>query len=125
MRAADGVYSMSDESMIIASLLRAVDAAPMDVPLRLLLVNHLLDAGRNDEAISQLSVILGQEPNCVPALLAMQRALSTSPAPPSDDGYDWDRAARNLADSVPPERRGKALGAVMGAFSVAAVLGVP
>jgi predicted MFS family arabinose efflux permease len=30
-----------------------------------------------------------------------------------------------IADAVPPERRGKALGAVMGAFSVASVLGVP
>jgi predicted MFS family arabinose efflux permease len=30
-----------------------------------------------------------------------------------------------VADLVPPERRGKALGAVMGAFSVASVLGVP
>ena len=94
---------MSDDAEIIASLLRAVEAAPVDGPLRLLLVNHLLDAGRNDEAISHLSVILGQEPNSVPALLAMRRALSTSPAPPSDDGYDWDRAARDLADAVPPE----------------------
>lgn len=30
-----------------------------------------------------------------------------------------------LADAVPPQRRGRALGAVMGAFSVASVLGVP
>jgi predicted MFS family arabinose efflux permease len=30
-----------------------------------------------------------------------------------------------VADAVPPERRGKALGAVMGVFSVASVLGVP
>ena len=30
-----------------------------------------------------------------------------------------------VADLVPPERRGKAMGAVMGAFSLAAVLGVP
>jgi predicted MFS family arabinose efflux permease len=30
-----------------------------------------------------------------------------------------------VADAVPPERRGRALGAVMGAFSVASVLGVP
>jgi len=30
-----------------------------------------------------------------------------------------------LADAIPPERRGRALGAVMGAFSVASVLGVP
>src|SRR5690606_10505188 len=30
-----------------------------------------------------------------------------------------------IADSVPPERRGKAMGAVMGAFAVASVLGVP
>jgi AAA+ superfamily predicted ATPase len=102
-----GVYSVSDEAKIITSLLRAVEAAPMDGALRLLLVDHLLDAGRNDEAISQLSVILGQEPNCVPALVAMRRALSTSPAPPSDDGHDWDRAARNLADAVPPGYAGE------------------
>lgn len=94
---------MSDEmTLIIASLSRAVDAAPTDGPLRLLLVDHLLDAGRNDEAIAHLSVILGQEPNSAPALLAMRRALSTSPAPPPDDGDDWDRAARNLTDAVPP-----------------------
>jgi predicted MFS family arabinose efflux permease len=30
-----------------------------------------------------------------------------------------------VADAIPPERRGKAMGAVMGAFSVAQVLGVP
>lgn len=30
-----------------------------------------------------------------------------------------------VADTVPPERRGKALGALMGAFSAASVLGVP
>jgi predicted MFS family arabinose efflux permease len=30
-----------------------------------------------------------------------------------------------IADAVPPERRGRAMGAVMGAFSVASVLGVP
>ena len=30
-----------------------------------------------------------------------------------------------VADAVPPERRGRAMGVVMGAFSVAAVLGVP
>ncbi len=30
-----------------------------------------------------------------------------------------------IADVVPPERRGKAMGAVMGAFSIASVLGVP
>ena len=30
-----------------------------------------------------------------------------------------------VADVVPPERRGKAMGAVMGAFSVASVIGVP
>jgi predicted MFS family arabinose efflux permease len=30
-----------------------------------------------------------------------------------------------IADTVPPERRGKAIGAVMGAFSIASILGVP
>src|SRR6185369_3382897 len=30
-----------------------------------------------------------------------------------------------ISDVIPPERRGRALGAVMGAFSVASVLGIP
>ena len=30
-----------------------------------------------------------------------------------------------IADVVPPARRGRAMGAVMGAFSIASVLGVP
>ena len=30
-----------------------------------------------------------------------------------------------LTDAVPPERRGRAIGKVMGAFAVAAVVGVP
>ncbi|WP_336145447.1 MFS transporter, partial [Klebsiella pneumoniae] len=30
-----------------------------------------------------------------------------------------------VADVIPPERRGRAMGAVMGAFSVASILGVP
>src|SRR5438105_12040570 len=30
-----------------------------------------------------------------------------------------------IADAVPPERRGRAMGAVMGSFSVASVIGVP
>jgi predicted MFS family arabinose efflux permease len=30
-----------------------------------------------------------------------------------------------IADAIPPQRRGRAMGAVMGAFSVASVLGVP
>src|SRR4029077_5516658 len=30
-----------------------------------------------------------------------------------------------IADEIPPERRGRALGAVMGAFSAASVVGVP
>jgi predicted MFS family arabinose efflux permease len=34
-------------------------------------------------------------------------------------------ASAIIADSIPPERRGRALGAIMGAFSVASVLGIP
>jgi predicted MFS family arabinose efflux permease len=34
-------------------------------------------------------------------------------------------ALATIADTVPPERRGRALGAVMGAFSLASVIGVP
>jgi predicted MFS family arabinose efflux permease len=34
-------------------------------------------------------------------------------------------ASAIIADAIPPERRGRAMGAVMGAFSVASVLGIP
>ena len=73
---------------LIASLRRAVEAAPADVPLRLHLAELLLGADRAAEAVPHLGVALGQEPTSAQALELMRRALGApatpaSPAPPS------------------------------------------
>jgi AAA+ superfamily predicted ATPase len=73
---------------LIASLRRAVEAAPADVPLRLHLAELLLGADLAAEAVPHLGVALGQEPTSAQALELMRRALGTpaapaSPAPPN------------------------------------------
>ena len=78
---------MADEPLI-ASLRRAVEAAPADVPLRLHLAELLLGVDRADEAVPHLGVALGQEPASPRALDLMRRALAApaapaSPAPPA------------------------------------------
>jgi AAA+ superfamily predicted ATPase len=66
---------------LIASLRRAVEAAPTDLPLRLHLAELLLDAGSGDEAVPHLGVVLAQEPGSSRALELMRRALGTPAAP--------------------------------------------
>jgi len=73
---------------LIASLRRAVEAAPADVPLRLHLAELLLGADRAAEAVPHLGVALGQEPTSAQALELMRRALGApaapaAPAPPN------------------------------------------
>jgi len=121
-----------DGSPLIDSLRKAVDAAPQDVPLRLHLAGLLLDAGATAEAISHLGVVLAADPACAAALELMQRAVGgarpaaqqpapqptqqpapppavAQPAPPAQrssgpdlEDFDWDAAARDLGDIVPP-----------------------
>jgi AAA+ superfamily predicted ATPase len=73
-------YPVADVPLI-ASLRRAVEAAPADLPLRLHLAELLLGAGRAPEAVPHLGVVLGQEPGSGRALELMRQALGT-PAPP-------------------------------------------
>ena len=78
---------MADEPLI-ASLRRAVEAAPADVPLRLHLAELLLGVDRAQEAVPHLGVALGHEPSSAHALELMRRALAApaSPAPPNGAG---------------------------------------
>lgn len=108
---------MSSESLI-ASLERAVAAAPHDPALRLHLAELLTEAGRGGEAVSHLAVVLQQDPHSESARGLMARALggpsapiapapdSTAPdatAPGSDTGgFDWREAESDLGSSVPP-----------------------
>jgi SpoVK/Ycf46/Vps4 family AAA+-type ATPase len=119
-----------DGSPLIESLRKAVEAAPQDVPLRLHLAGLLLDTGAGAEAISHLGVILASDPNCGEALDLMHRAVSgggairpatanaasapgavapAAPAAPAQrsgepdlDAFDWDAAARDLGEILPP-----------------------
>jgi len=71
---------VADEPLI-ASLRRAVEAAPADVPLRLHLAELLLGVDRAGEAVPHLGVALGHEPASAHALELMRRALAAPAAP--------------------------------------------
>ena len=70
------------DSPLIASLRRAVEAAPADLPLRLHLAELLLGEDRGDEAVSHLGVVLGREPGSARALELMRQALTVPRAAP-------------------------------------------
>jgi predicted MFS family arabinose efflux permease len=74
-------------------------------------------------AVSMIGLVLGTAAAGfawdLPSLLAARVIAGTFGGPASSI------ALSIIADAVPPERRGKALGAVMGAFAAASVLGVP
>jgi AAA+ superfamily predicted ATPase len=102
---------MSEEeqdSPLIASLRRAVAAAPEDVPLRLHLARLLLDAGRGTEAVAEIAGALQRAPDSAEARALMAEAV-TGPAPapqaksqPQPQGFDWERAEGEVADVVAP-----------------------
>jgi len=92
------------DNQLIASLARAVQAAPTDVPLRLHLAELLIGEGRPDDAVQHLGVALGQEPTSATALDLMRRALGSAPAAPAGQ---TEKAAdpgdpSASADQVPP-----------------------
>lgn len=96
-----------DESLI-ASLTSAVEAAPDDVPLRLHLAGLLVDAGRGQEAVTHLGVVLAREPESATARDLMGRALAPGspptpePDPSPEEGVDWNSLEEDFGDSVQP-----------------------
>jgi SpoVK/Ycf46/Vps4 family AAA+-type ATPase len=94
------------------------------VPLRLHLAEMLLAAGNLADAVTEAAAALQREPTSEQARALMRRALDGTvrpaqpvpPTPPSQpaqpsqsaqpspgvDGFDWDAAARDLGDIVPP-----------------------
>jgi SpoVK/Ycf46/Vps4 family AAA+-type ATPase len=105
-----------DEPVLIASLRRAVDAAPNDVALRLHLAGQLVEAERTDEAVGHLSLVLAADPGSVPARSLMAVALASPPqsseqpaeevgswATSSDAArFDWSQAEAEVGDLVEP-----------------------
>jgi AAA+ superfamily predicted ATPase len=116
---------MSDDSPLIQSLRKAVEAAPADVPLRLHLAELLLDAGRQDTAVAEVAVALQHAPGDTQARELMMRAMavpqrttSSAPVPAAETrtsgqetaqtpeerraGFDWRAAEEQVGDVVPP-----------------------
>ncbi len=116
---------MTDDPAI-AAIRRAVASAPKDVPLRLHLAQLLVESGRPDEAIGELSVVLGADPVHRGARELMAKALGApmagqhpdSPAPPNSPvapdptredvstpvsgAFDWTAAEDQLGDLAAP-----------------------
>lgn len=98
---------MPDEPPLIQSLRAAVAAAPADVPLRLHLAQLLLEADRSDEAVAEAAVALQHAPGDAQARGLMARAMGAPPPAPaqlpgSRAGFDWEAAAEQVGDVVPP-----------------------
>src|SRR3984885_4487303 len=90
---------------LIASLRKAVEAMPDDVPLRLHLATMLLQAGQRDEAVRHLGAVLQRDPASADALrLLSSEQKVVPPAQPDATGsqvYDWSQAENDLRDVVP------------------------
>ncbi len=107
---------------LIASLRRAVAAAPDDLLLRLHLAQVLLDGGSTAAAVTECAEVLSRDPGSAPARVLMLAALSPPapeaagehPAPlaaaPSDHGapvqetggFDWSAAEAQVDDIAGP-----------------------
>ncbi|HQG11726.1 MAG TPA: ATP-binding protein [Dermatophilaceae bacterium] len=99
---------------LIASLAKAVEAAPTDVALRLHLAELLLADGQLDAALGHCATALQQDPASGSARALMGRALGGIPqpqtGPPAEatpvesapaDGFDWKAAESEVKDIAP------------------------
>jgi SpoVK/Ycf46/Vps4 family AAA+-type ATPase len=100
------------DSSLIESLTAAVASRPEDVPLRLHLVGLLLDAGRQQEAISHAAQALQYAPDSAAARDLMARAIgapapapaepAAQPEPVAESEMDWRAYEEQLSDVIPP-----------------------
>jgi AAA+ superfamily predicted ATPase len=74
---------MEPDPTVLASLRKAVEAMPDDVPLRVHLATLLLQAGQRDEAIRHVGAVLQRDPGNTEALALLQRPAAPAPSPPA------------------------------------------
>ncbi|UIN31475.1 AAA family ATPase [Microbacterium binotii] len=102
------------EDPVIDALARAVAAAPTDAELRLHLAAVLLDRGRTERALAEVSTVLAAEPGNARARAMIARILQ-DPAPvspasapqapdsaPGDTGFDWSAAEAEVGHIAQP-----------------------
>jgi SpoVK/Ycf46/Vps4 family AAA+-type ATPase len=93
---------------LIEALQRAVAVTPGDHTLRLHLAQLLVDAGRGPEAIEHAATVLQDDPDSAAARVLMTQALGGAAEPPKpaeprgSQDFDWQAAAEDLGDAVPP-----------------------
>lgn len=107
---------MTDDALL-ASLARAVEAAPDDAALRLHLADLLVSRGRGAEAVPHVAQVLAADPSHAGAQDLMRRALGQPPAavepqaaiahgevaaPGGPDDFDWERADDEMRELVEP-----------------------
>jgi SpoVK/Ycf46/Vps4 family AAA+-type ATPase len=97
------------DDAIIESLMKAVEAAPQDLALRLHLASVLLDAGRRDDAVTHAATALAQDPTSESARRILDSAIGgpTTSAPlqrdaPEAPSFDWSEAETEMDGVVPP-----------------------
>ena len=105
---------MEPDLTVLASLRKAVEAMPDDVPLRVHLATLLLKAGQRDEAIRHVGAVLQRDPGNSEALALLQQqppapdpgqaGPPVPPVPPRAPApdYDWSQAETELRDVLPP-----------------------
>src|ERR1700748_3561404 len=77
---------MEPDLTVLASLRKAVEAMPDDVPLRVHLATLLLQAGQRDEAIRHVGAVLQRDPGNTEALALLQRPAAPPAAPDAGAG---------------------------------------
>ena len=93
---------------LIDSLMRAVEANPTDVPLRLHLARLLVERGTGSEAVAHLASVLAADPNHKEASTLMSQALGVvatgQPARTTDraSGFDWTAAEQQVDGIIQP-----------------------
>lgn len=91
---------MEPDLTVLASLRKAVEAMPDDVPLRVHLATLLLQAGQRDEAIRHVGAVLQRDPGNTEALSLLQRPAG----PPASGGPGTE--AGSPPPQVPPGAAG-------------------
>ena len=96
---------MEPDPTVLASLRKAVEAMPDDVPLRVHLATLLLRAGQRDEAIRQVGAVLQRDPGNAEALALLQEP----PGPPAaaTEAGGTGPAASQEAGSTGPAAPGR------------------
>jgi AAA+ superfamily predicted ATPase len=87
------------DSPLITSMTAAVEARPEDIPLRLHLVELLIQADRQQEAIAHIGYVLTQDPANVAARSLIQRTLDPTARPAAESVPTGDTPA--TADTSP------------------------